>query len=287
LIFTSGPISSLRQGLGYNQLQFAFGDVFNHGDSFTVNINVVSLNQAPQFIVSNVTTTKEVSDMTVAIQKGTPFQPNLAIADEDAGNGDLTVTIAFEPNDGSTIALDTKLVGPSTVESFDEKKGARITAKLLQLNALLATLQFSPKDESLGTKYHFTFTVNDNGYTGQCGDANNVLLKWDGSLCPLETKVTMQVEWVDQQLITGVAAAAGGLAAIGLAGLVALVATRFFNKEASVATYSPWNAFESDGASLSNPLYEASGIEQSSNIYMGKEYTELGSVSASQNKIWL
>jgi len=150
---------------------------------------------------------------------------------------------------------------------------------------LFALFTFYPKDDTLGTKYTVTFVVNDNGYTGQCGDPASATLSWDGVPCPLESKLVVTVVSVDKMLISGTAIAAGGLAAVGLAALAAIAAMRAFNSKAAESGYAPWTNFDADGAILDNPLYESETIEASSPIYNSKQYVEMGSVKNSQS--WL
>jgi len=297
LIFKSGPIYSLRQGLGYQGLQFAFDDGVAQGDEFNVNINVVSLNEAPVFVVNNVSTTQSTTEMDVNINKGSPFRPSISVADKDVANGDLTVNITISPQDGSKFSVDVTAVGSGlltanprggadgNVLSFDAEKGISFRGKLSQINEALRTFTFYPKEDTLGKKYTVTFIVNDNGYTGQCGDPLSATLKWDGVPCPLESKLVVNVVSMDKQLINGTAIAAGGLAAIGLTVLVALAAMRALNKKAADGSYAPWTNFEADGSVLDNPLYEQSGIEGSSPIYSSKQYVEMGSVKDTQS--WL
>jgi hypothetical protein len=288
IIFTSGAIYSLRQGLGYQGLQFAFDDGVSQGDEFNVNINVVSLNEAPAFILNNVTTTEAVTNMDVNINKGTPFRPGLTATDKDIANGDALIDITFDPQDGSHFTIDTTALGLRNVKSFDEKKGVTFEGKLIQVNEALQTFTFYPKDDSLGKKYTVTFTVNDQGFTGQCGDPASATLKWDGKPCPLEAKLNVVVRSVDSVLINSTAIAAGGLAAIGVTVLVAVAAMRLFNKKAMDGAYAPWNSFESEASTLDNPLYEASGIEGSSPIYSSKQYVEMGAVGSSgSQQTWL
>jgi len=287
IIFTSGNIYSLRQGLGYQGLQFAFDDNVASGDEFSVNINVVSLNEAPAFIVNNVTTTDAVTTMDVNINKGSPFRPGLTATDKDIANGDATIEITFDPQDGSHFTIDTTALGIRNVKKFDEKVGITFEGKLIQVNEALQTFAFYPKDDSLGKKYTVTFNVNDQGYTGQCGDPASATLSWDGKPCPLEAKLNVVVASVDSVLINSTAIAAGGLAAIGVTALVAIAAMRLFNKKAMDGAYAPWNSFESDASTLDNPLYEASGIEGNSPIYSSKSYMEMGSVPNGDSKTWL
>jgi hypothetical protein len=297
IIFKSGPITSLRQGLGYQGLQFAFDDGVSQGDEFNVNINVVSLNEAPAFVINNISTTDSSTEMDVNINKGSPFRPSVAVTDKDIGNGDISISIEIAPQDGSRFTVDVTPLGAgivglansgnANVLSYDAEKGMTFKGKIDQVNEALRTFTFYPKDDSLGKKYTLTFVVNDNGYTGQCGDASSATLKWDGVPCPLEAKLIFSVISVDKLLISGTAIAAGGLAAIGLTALVAIAAMRLLNKKAADSGYAPWTNFDADGGVLDNPLYEAGGIEGTSPIYdSNKQYVELDTVS-SKEQTWL
>jgi hypothetical protein len=301
IIFKSGPITSLRQGLGYQGLQFAFDDGVSQGDEFNVNINVVSLNEPPAFLINNVSTTDSSTEMDANINKGSPFRPSLAVTDKDISNGDITITVDISPQDGSKFDIDVTSLGAGLVGrasaavgssgnvlTYDAQKGISFKGKIDQVNEALRTFTFYPKDDSLGKKYTVTFVVNDNGYTGQCGDAASPTLKWDGVPCPLESKLIFSVTSVDKMLINGSAIAAGGLAAIGLTALVAIAAMRLLNKKAAEDGYAPWNNFDADGGVLDNPLYEKGGIEATSPIYdsSNKQYVEMSSVS-SKDQAWL
>eukprot|EP01128_Nolandella_sp_AFSM9_P008561 TRINITY_DN525_c0_g1_i1.p1 TRINITY_DN525_c0_g1~~TRINITY_DN525_c0_g1_i1.p1 ORF type:complete len:1939 (-),score=547.19 TRINITY_DN525_c0_g1_i1:164-5935(-) len=285
LTFTSGPITSLSEGLGYQYLEVAFADETNVvGDSFLVNINVVSLNEAPLLFVDpeeDLALREPASDaLSVSVPSGSAFSPLLVVADEDINQGDLTVTIDFSPRDGSVMVLDDSALSQSKIDRFDLAGSVIFSGKIAEVNKALESFQFQGK-ETFG-EYTLTIDVNDNGYTGQCGSAAEVdanTLQWDGLLCPLSDKTVITVTYSDQSLVNVAVIAGAGVGVLGITAIGAVAAAKFFNKQAASGDYAPWDAFEGDEPSVANPLYEAATVGGTSSIYQdgGANYVEMGS----------
>jgi hypothetical protein len=277
-LFTSGKINSLTEGLGYQYLQVAFSEGGNVGDSFLVNVNVVSLNEAP-VLSMNDAPAKPVTS--VQVETGSVFSPSLIASDVDLNQGDMTVMIEFSPRDGASMMLDSTVIDQNKVDLWDLSGSVQFSGKLAQVNKVFESFQFQGKD-AIKSEYTITVTINDNGFTGQCGsraDIDTNSLKWDGTLCPLEASHVIKVNYVDTAAINASIIAGAGAGVLGLTALAAVAAAKFFNKEAANGDYAPWDAFEGDEPSVSNPLYESATIGGSSSIYQdaNSNYVEMGS----------
>lgn len=279
IIFTSEKINSLTEGLGYQYLKVAFDDGNGVGDSFLVNVNVVSLNEAPFIMKNGEVLLDTVSDTTVGIND--VLSPAFTAGDVDLNQGDMTVSIEISPKDGAVTLDDTKLP-KKKVELWDLSGSIRFSGKLAEVNQVLESFRFSAASGALESTYKITLTVNDNGFTGQCGSRDQIdtnSLKWDGTLCKKSATHTLNVNFKDSDAITGVTIAAAGVGAIALTSVAAVLAARWFNKKAASGEYAPWDAFEGDEPSVSNPLYESATIGGTSSIYQdaSSNYVEMGS----------
>jgi len=276
--FTSNKLPSGPAGVGYQTLSVQF--VPQQGSSaplfnFAITFNVIQLNQPPVISVNNVSS----STHSTSLNFGEQFLPALSVYDPDVANGDMTVTINFSPQDGSTITFVDKNTGlPITVGTTNSQTGEiDMSGKMITLNSNLAGFKFTPAS-STPTTYTIMMTVNDLGNTGQCPHDNSgnqiplsSLTVSPGNTCPLTDQTSMTVTYVSTTVVRDAAIGASG-AAVFVAGIIAAVlAARAFNQKAESSAYKPWDVFHESDAVLSNPLYEEGTVGGSSGIYEGKQ----------------
>jgi len=88
----------------------------------------------------------------------------------DLGQGFVTVHIVIEtPKHGSKFTLDFDPIEEGMLGFYNESYGAMFSGTLVEINAALAGFLFDTTNPD-DTEFVITFSVNDNGFTGQCQD---------------------------------------------------------------------------------------------------------------------
>jgi hypothetical protein len=263
VVFVSDALNSLSEGLNYNHLLVSFVDkndgVTGSEDIFHVNVNVILINEPPMLKVDG----KTEASLSFPISAGSHWSPELIASDDDIAEGFMTFTVELAQNDGSVIEFTTTKHRNYFVSENDQL--IKISAPMTIINEIISSFKFTPAEDF--KPYEITMTVNDNGYTGQCRPEEGAQAQWSNDVCELTDVKVITVESVDQALIDGAIVAGAGVGVLGVAVLGAVAATRFFNKAGADPAYAPWEDFEGDGSAVSNPLYEAAGVEGSNALY--------------------
>jgi len=288
-IFTSGLLSRPSDGLNYQRISIVF-PTYNvtafPPATFEIFFNVIALNQAPQITINNSTETQQ----TITLINNEKFLPAITASDVDIANGNMDFTVAFTPNDGSTLAfIDRSTSNPIATPNIisSTANSVHLAGKLISINNILSGFVFTPSSKY--TTYTFTLTANDNGNSGQCPVGSdglpipyNTLVYDSTSTCPLTTTTQIAVTYVDPTQIKTIALASSGAAVLVLGIIGAALAVRAFNRAAESSSYKPWDVFHESDAVLSNPLYEEAALGGASGIYEGKSNKDLlGSSSES------
>ena len=132
-------------------------------DTVVVNLTVTAVNDAPENTVPESLTTDEDTSVTLT---------GLSVADVDAGEGTITVTLAVADGAGTIAASDAGLV---TVAGSGTNS-ITLTGTLVDINAYLATETtpvFTPAQDANGD-VTLTMTTNDGGNTGAGGALTDV-----------------------------------------------------------------------------------------------------------------